>query len=177
MEQQVKEYLIKITPEVRMKYKISEKQLQHNMRHLYYTDALRYIGANKSLSENRRHITSVNYGSELTRILTLTGEIPRKTMIRHLIILGMPYMNCRILSNRLSELGYQELEETHTTTDGYYLDWLLIQLFKIYDEECRGKVPEYCLQWFQQACRILDEYFGKKKEKTLRFMYFKALGE
>ena len=98
-------------------------------------------------------------------------------MMRHLILLGMPYMNSRILNQRLSEFGYYKLEKAHTTTDGYYLDWLLIQLFEIYENECTGKTPEYCLRWFQRACRILDEFFGENKVKALRFMYFKALGE
>lgn len=177
MDRLVKEYLSKIPPEVRMEYKISENQLEQNLRHLYYTNAFQYIAKNTELSEDMGHIASINYGSELTRIRTLMGEISRKTMMRHLILLGMPYMNSRILNQRLSEFGYYKLEKAHTTTDGYYLDWLLIQLFEIYEKECTGKTPEYCLRWFQRACRILDEFFGENKVKALRFMYFKALGE
>lgn len=96
-------------------------------------------------------------------------------MIRHLLILGMPFVNWKIMDKKLSALGYLPLTEEHTLTDGERLDWLLVRLLELYEKCCTGKEPEECVIWFQKACLILDRYFAEKKEDNFRFMFFKAL--
>lgn len=123
------------------------------------------------------HITSVNYGSELRRSLCLEGENPRKTMIRHFLIFGIPYISRRRMDERLTAFGYLPLQEEHTMVDGGRLDWLLIRLLELYETSCRGQGPEQCSRWFQDACRKLDGFFKEKGSCNLRFMYFKALKE
>jgi hypothetical protein len=177
MDQLVEEYLFKVTPQARMLWKVPGSQIRQNIRHLYYMDALQYTGREMDEQSCQRHIESVNFGSEMTRILTLMREIPRRTMIRHLLILGMPYVSREVLDEWLIRFGYRPLCGEHTTTGGAHLDWLLLQLLDLYEEECAGRSPSYCTLWFKQASSILDRYFTSKKEKELRLMYFKALGE
>jgi hypothetical protein len=176
---QVGEYLAKVHPGWRMHMNISKIGMRNSLRHLYYMEAMQYVDVSKSADEEKKsktgHYTSISYDSEFSRHMKLFGEIPRKTMIRHLLIFGMPYMNREILDERLETLGYLPLCEEHTLTGGEHLDWLLIRLLELYTECCRGKEPEMCSYWFQNACSILDGYFRKAEKENLRFMYFKAL--
>lgn len=179
MNRLVQEYLEKIHPGQRIQMKISCSSLKNNIRHLYYMDAMKYISAHSQqirLSLNS-HITSINYGTELCRSLRLIGEIPRRTMLRHLLILGMPYISRELIDKRLKIFGYLPLQETHTQVGGEHLDWLLIYLLELYETSCHGMEPEQCSKWFQDACRILDRYFVEQGKNRLRFMYFKALKE
>jgi hypothetical protein len=180
IDQQVEEYLLKVHPGIRMQMKISKSSLRSGLRHLYYMDAQQYVDIVKNEDEKGSsktgHLVSVNYDSELNRNLRLLGEIPRKTMIRHLLILGMPYLNREILDERLKMIGYLPLQEAHTQVGGEYLDWLLIRLLELYEKRCQGKNPETCTAWFQSTCRILDGYFKNTGKENLRFMYFKSLG-
>lgn len=177
MDEMVSEYLQKIHPGELFRLKIPSYTVENNIRHLYFTDALKYVHMHPqyAYSSYQYHITSINYGSELRRNFELIGEVPRRTMIRHLLILGMPFVNREIIDGKLSALGYLPLTEEHTLTGGERLDWLLIRLLELYEKCCVGKEPEECVIWFQEACRILDQYFAEKKEENLRFMFFKAL--
>ncbi len=179
MDTLVMEYLKKIHPGRRIQMRIAKSMLENNIRHLYYMDAMKYISVRSQrirLSMDS-HITRINYGSELGRSLRLIGEIPRKTILRHLFILGMPYLNRSLMDERLTVFGYVPLCEDHTLVGGERLDWLLIRLLELYETVCRGLEPEQCSRWFQDACRVLDRYFEKNGKNSLRFMYFKALKE
>ncbi len=178
MDSTMEEYLSKIHPGRMLQLKISKVHLENNMRHLYYTDALKYINVSpRHIKEALDcHFTSINYGSELARILRLEGEIPRKTMIRHLLICRIPFVNRALMDEWLEEVGFLPLTEEHTMTGGETLDWLLIRILELYEESCTGKEPDQCTRWFQNVCRTLDEFFEQKGKSSLRFMYFKALG-
>lgn len=179
LENLVMEYLKKVHPGRRIQMKISKRSLENNVRHLYYMEAMKYVNIHPqqiNLSMDS-HITSINYGSELNRSLRLEGEIPRKTMLRHFFIFGMPYVSRELMDERLEDFGYLPLHEEHTMTDGGRLDWLIIRLLELYEETCKGMEPEKCTEWFQDACRILDGFFEEAGETNLRFMYFKALKE
>lgn len=158
---------------------IPKGKQEHYYRHLYFVDACSYIYTTQEINWNvlRRHIVSTCYESELTRLMRFQGEIPRKTMIRHLLLLGLPDMTLEKMNEQLIFFGYLPLREDHTLTGGEYLDWLLIQLLKKY-EEIRLQNPaddEESVSWFRKVCRIMDEYFVKMNKPRLRFMYFKAL--
>ena len=179
MEGMVMEYLEKVPPAKQLQMGITRRTLENNIRHLYYTDAMKYVkvGALRIKLSLDSHITSINYDSELARSLRLEGEVSRRTMIRHLLILGMPYMSRELMDERLSMLGYLPLKEKHTLADGSRMDWLLIRLLELYEGSCRGQEPKACGKWFQNACRRLDIFFEEKGMHNLRFMYFKALKE
>lgn len=172
-----KEYLEKVHPARKRQLYHSGANLSQSLRHLYYTDAKGYIrsGEGECTCQVGRHISSLNYMSEFGRQLKLLGEIPRKTMIRHLMIFANPFVNEEWLSRWLVQLGYLGLDENHTQADGSRLDWLLLGYLRLYRECCAGSNPAQCQSWLRHSSRILDEYLEKRKSTSLRLFYFKAL--
>ena len=146
-----------------------------NLRHLYYVDALQYICQEPSSSFWEKHIYSIRYDMELKRSLKLLGEIPRRTMIRHLIILGLPDLSTAWMNEQLSFFGYLPLTPEHTLTGGEYLDRLLLGILASYEEMKRKNGPDCARLWFLNSYRRLDTYFIKNQKNSFRFMYFKSL--
>lgn len=178
MDRLVERYLRGIPQDRLEQMRITSGSLNHSVRHLYYTDALRYVQSGRVEQRDlERHITSINYDSELGRNMKLLGVIPRMTMIRHLIILGMPYISLEWMNRQLKAFGYLELQEQHTLRGGERLDWLLIRLLERYEACCREWPIQECCQWLQQSCSCLDVFFEQMGKRRLRFMYFKALKE
>lgn len=175
----VNAYLSHVSEEKMRCLKIDPRQLTHYLRHLYYTDALYYIHPARDLTGTflNKHITSVNYDSELNRNLRLIGVIPRKTMMRHLLILGMPNVSLESFNRQLTTLGYLPLTEDHTLRSGERLDWLLIQFLRAFDAQKDAMSEAECIHWAADRLCILHEYFTKQGKSGLRFLYFKALKE
>ena len=171
------EYLSKVHPALKQQLYHAGTNLTHSLRHLYYTDAKSYIRAWEGESSDQvgRHIASLNYMSEFGRQMKLLGEIPRKTMIRHLMIFSIPFVNGKRLSSWLMKLGYLGLDENHTQADGSRLDRLLLGFLRIYGECCTGEEPAQCQNWLRQASRFLDGYLEKGENTSLRLFHFKAL--
>ena len=174
MEDLQKEYLTKTDPDRFLHRSVINGKQKENFRHLYYVDAGRYTLLGDQ-SDYLERAASMSYHTELKRIMLLRGEIPRKTMIRHIIILCAPYLSAERLNENLKAFGYQPLDENHTQIDGTHLDWLLIRILKIYADCCSGKDPEECILWLQKCFRILDHFFADQGIIGLRLMYFKAL--
>lgn len=148
----------------------------NNFRHLYYMDALRYIHQTGHPAQPwDKHIYSVRYDMELQRNLKLLGEIPRKTMLRHLLILGMPDISLSLINEQLALFGYLPLSADHTMTGGEQLDRLLIGLIESYEELRKEKKAPDSGQWFCRCCQELDALFQNNKKNSFRFMYFKSL--
>ncbi|MCF2680663.1 hypothetical protein JQM69_08155 [Faecalicatena contorta] len=169
-------YLEKVPSERLIQLQILPERIQHYLRHLYFTDAFNYI-QNKNIPQKllRKHITSTRYDSEFTRQMKLLGEIPRKTMIRHILILRLPDITLEKMNEELQFFGYLPLTEDHTLVHGERMDWLLIHLLQLYESQCKEDPDTEKLLWFQKACRTLDSYFIRTRHPELRFMYFKAL--
>ena len=152
---QIVEAYLRNVPENKLEsLHIPRKKAGVFLRHIYFTDALRYIKGSGELKPEiiNKHITSLRYESEFARQMRLSGEIPRKALIRYL-----------------------PLEEEHTMARGERLDWLLIRLIQMYEEK-RRETDDVCAGiWFREACRTLDEVFKKEGCSRLRFMHFKAL--
>ena len=155
--------------------RLSEGGHLSNLRHLYYVDALQYICQEPASSFWEKHIYSIRYDMELKRSLKLLGEIPRKTMIRHLIILGFPGLSAAWMNEQLSFFGYLPLTPDHTLTGGEYLDRLLLGILSAYEDLKRSGGPESARLWFLNCYRRLDAYFVKNRKNCFRFMYFKSL--
>ena len=172
-----KEYLEKVHPARKRQLYHSGANLSQSLRHLYYTDAKGYIrsGEGECTCQVGRHIFSLNYMSEFGRQMKLLGEIPRKTMIRHLMIFASPFVNEEWLSRWLIQFGYLGLDKDHTQVDGSRLDRLLLGYLKLYRECCAGSEPAQCQNWLRQASRFLDDYLEKQGNTSLRLFYFKAL--
>lgn len=170
-------YLQKIPVEKLASFKVPANAPESCLRHLYFTDLFYYVHSQMTPDSEhlQRHIVSTRYDSEFKRQLKLLGEIPRKTMLRHLIIFDLPNLTLEKLNRQLEFFGYLPLCEEHTMTGGERLDWLLIRLIKLYEEACAGKEEKECLAWFREACRILDRFFVESGKQRMRFMYFKSL--
>ena len=177
LDQLVEGYLCRVSHKRMKQMKIPREQLCHSIRHLYYTDALHYVSREYTRRKYtlERHITSINYDSELSRNLKLLGVIPRKTMIRHLFILGMPNLSLEFINEMLRNLGYLPLQPEHTLRTGERLDLLLIQLLLWYEAVRRERGVKEGNQWMQRGLRTLDELLEQKGLKHQRFMFFKAL--
>lgn len=176
MKELAGEYLDKVHPVIKLQLYRAGRNLEHSLRHLYYTDAKRYQEAGTlEETEVERHISSLNYESEFSQQMKGLGEISRRTMIRHLLIFGIPFINRELLSTRLKAFGYLPLDEQHTQVDGSCLDRLLLGFLELYEKNCTGKGPEFCSRWFHGAYRILDRFLEEQDSASLRFLYFKAL--
>lgn len=173
----VQEYLWKVPTSRVLDLNVNPREMEMHLRHLYFTDAVRCVKVWKKFEMKmiQRHISSVNYGSELERSLKLLGEIPRKTVLRHLILLGIPFVNHRVLDEGLICLGYLPLTEGHTMTDGSCLDDLILGFLRRYECSCSGQEPQECAAWMRTNLRELDGCLIRRGAQNLRFMYFKAL--
>lgn len=177
MNELIQKYL-EHTPMERMEFlKVNFKDPKSSLRHLYFVDAFQYICVPENINSNvlNRHITSIRYDSEWKRQIRLLGEIPRKTMLRHLILLNLPDLTLSEMNRQLKFLGYLPLCEEHTMAGGERLDWLLIRLIQLYEEISKKEDPEECVVWFQEACRTLDQIFQEENKPRMRFMHFKSL--
>ena len=174
----VQTYLDEIPEHTLTQYSIPTENRKPYFRHLYFVDAFHHIDSDKKfLPEEslKKHVSSANYATELARSLRLIGMVPRKTMIRHLILLGKANLSLDWINQMLVLLEYRPLHEDHTLVTGEHLDWLLIRLIQLYEEYKMNHSPEDSLHWFRESCCILDHYFAEKQKNHLRFLYFKSL--
>ncbi len=174
------EFLQKIPPRDLWLVQAPGTAPEQNLRHLYCLKAadLLYFphqGSRRMTIRPNVHFDSQSYDNRFTREMALFGDISRKTMIRHLVILSLPFLNVELLSHDLSALGYLPLTEEHTTVDGAACDRLLIGLLRLYEESCSGESPLDCDQWFRNASAWLDRVFQTKKEPDLRIFNFKYI--
>lgn len=177
MRRLIDTYLHRLSKETLSFYKVSETELESSLRHLYFTELFYYVHLYIVPESEllKRHIVSTRYDSEFKRQVKLLGEIPRKTMIRHLIIFNLPDLTLEKLNEQLTFFGYLPLCEDHTMTGGEHLDWLLIHLLHMYEKVCRDKDEVERLAWFREICHILDRFFAESGKPRMRFMYFKSL--
>ena len=179
LEALVSDYLAEFPDTMLKQYSIPSDNRRPFLRHLYFVDAFCHISSSNNSAMNtvilEKHICSANYATELARSLQLLGTIPRKTMLRHLLLFGKSHLTLDWINQMLELLEYRPLREEHTLVTGEHLDWLLIQLIRLYEEYRASHSPEESLDWFREACCILDQYFVSQKENRLRFLYFKSL--
>lgn len=178
METMISEYIAFLPPARMFGLNIPYKNLGAYVRHLYCMDALsatalaaKDCGREAALS----HLSSSNYESEFLRTRKLLGEIPRRTMLRQIILLGIPYLNRRLTDMRLEALGYLPLTEGHTNPQGALTDDLVIGFLGLYEEACAGKEPLVCRQWCFEQLSILDRFLLEHGKEAYRFMYFRIL--
>lgn len=178
MNQMAEQYLSSIPYEKLCYFRVTPDTLKHNLRHLYFTDAISYIHSPVNFAKPyplKKHITSTHYDSEFLRLMQLRGKIPRATLIRHFIILGLPSIRLDKLNRLLDRFGYVPLSDDHTLIGGERADWLIIRLLLLYEELCHISGEAYAHKWFRESCRILDLYFAQSGYGKLRFMHFRAL--
>ncbi len=178
MEEMLSEYIAQIPPARMIQMNVPYKNLSAYARHLYCLDAMSATALSAEsrmieIAEN--HFSSSNYESEFLRTRNLLGEIPRRTMLRHILLLGLPYLNLRLINERLDQFGYLPLTRGHTSQRGAYLDDLVIGLIELYEDACKGCDPLTCRHWLLEQMAALDQYLLKHGKDEYRFMYFRVL--
>lgn len=145
-------------------------------RHCYYLDALSYIDPDRAAAIWKGTIHSINYDSELKRNSMLLGEIPRKTLLRHLILLSLPDLTLEKLQEDLAFFGYLPLTPKHTLTGGEALDKLVLETLDIHRLISRKYDPNTAMNWFRRCWQELDFRFAAQGKTGFRLFYFKSLG-
>ncbi len=158
------------------RFPATKKFSQNAFRHRYYLDALNCIDAESSSAFWKGSLDSINYDSELKRTSMLLGEIPRRTMLRHLILLSLPRLTLKKLQAHLSFFGYLPLMPEHTTINGDYLDCLVMESVELYEHIAGDAGPQEAMDWFMECWQELDHYFVSEGKPGFRLFYFKALG-
>ena len=176
MDTMIQEYLDKLHPMERRKYGIRSKDPLPSLRHLYFSQACEYtFRCAESDNWQISRMASISYGSELLNNIKLLGEIPRKTMIRHILLLCIPFVNERVVSMYLSAFGYCPLDAGHTLTSGERFDAMLLEILALYRERCLHQSPEECRRWLQEAFCYTDQYLCARGQNRLRPFFFKTL--
>lgn len=168
---------LKLLAEEYFSRKKNKKAFTFNQfRHSYFLDAMGYRKQLPAAPQFLKGtINSINYDSELKRSMQLSGEIPRKTMIRHLILFAMPELSLKKIQEQLAFFGYLPLEENHTLTGGEYCDRIVMEMIRCFEKLRAAGGDEMAEEWFVGCYRRLDEYFVQKGRLSYRFLYFKAL--
>lgn len=144
------------------------------LRHCYVQDARQYVDTKNKL-DGTSHLNSANYVNEFQRLRFLLGEIPRKTMLRHLFLLSAPFVSRSLLDQGLETLGYCPLDEQHESRFGERTDFLVLRLLERYQQACRGQTPSCCRAWLRRTCRLMDAFLLHQGHPELRFLHFKTL--
>ena len=96
-------------------------------------------------------------------------------ILRQIFIMGVPYLNRRLMDERLTGLGYLPLTEGHTSPKGALVDDLVIGFLKLYEESCTGQEPIVCRNWIMDQFGRLDRYLLEQGKDEYRFLYFRVL--
>ena len=176
MNGMIQEYLSKLHPDELIQFKIFSGDAFPSLRHIYFNHACGYTFRNsKSDIHNISRLASISYGSELKKNIRLFGDIPRKAMIRHILIMCAPFINERIINEYLTAFGYCKLHSEHTLIGGERFDDMLIRILALYQDSCQHKSPKECRKWLQVTFHYTDQYLRDQGNNKLRPFYFKTL--
>lgn len=168
------QYLAMVHPLTMEQLHIPWERAGAYLRHCYVQDARQYVDT-KNKVDGTCHLSSANYVNEFQHLRFLMGEIPRKTILRHLFLLLSPFVSREALDQGLAMLGYLPLDTRHESRFGERTDLLVIKLLERYQQECVGKAPADCQSWLRRTCRIMDAFLQRHRHPELRFLYFKTL--
>ncbi len=159
LRQLQKEFLLKQLPEELLVQCAPGTEPEDNLRHIYCMQARRYLGSTvrQEMTEVVSHVDTRAYDPQFNREMKLLGEVSRSAVIRHLLILGMPFVNRSRMNQWLTALGYLPLDEKHRQIQGYASDLLILGLLEEYENECTGRPPEECFRWFRTAAGMMDD--------------------
>lgn len=168
------QYLAMVHPLMLERLHIPWERSEEYLRHYYVQDARQYVDT-KNKPDGASHLNSANYVNEFQRLRFLMGEIPRKTILRHLFLLLAPFVSREALDQGLTTLGYLPLDARHESRFGERTDLLVLALLEQYRQACAGKSPADCQSWLRRTCRTMDGFLQYRGHPELRFLYFKTL--
>ena len=153
------EFLDKQRPEELLAMCAPGTRPQENLRYIYCRQAIQYLGSHvrRGMSELRAHVDTRSYEPQFTREMALAGEVSRSAMIRHLLILGIPFVSRQRMQDWLALLGYMPLRRDHRLPGGAAMDLFVLDLLDEYERACTGRDPVWCTEWFRQASSLLDD--------------------
>lgn len=170
------EFQQKIHPSELLRYGVREQDISRSFRMLYFEKASGYVNLTSVTKEGRLNPQeSSSFGSELMRMQRMQGHFSRKSLIRHLIVLGSPFISVEQMDIWLETLGCAPLQESHTTVSGYPQDLLLIKILKLYEKTARGLEPQEGKILLRYILAEMDRILREQDMQELCFMYFKAL--
>ena len=174
LEDLVAQYLAMVHPLELECLNIPWEKSGEYLRHCYVQDARQYVDTKNKL-DGASHLNSANYVNEFQRLRFLVGEIPRKTILRHLFLLSAPFVSRSILDLGLETLGYLPLDEQHESRFGERTDFLVLSLLEWYQQECAGKPPLRLSCVAPPYLRLMDTFLLHRGHPELRFLHFKTL--
>lgn len=153
------EFLEKQRPEELLSLCAPGTAPSENLRYIYCRQALNYLSdtSRKNINAPLKHLDTRSYQYQFAREMKLFGEISRVSMIRHLLILGMPFVSRSRVSGWLKMLGYMPLREDHRTPYGIAEDLPVLGLLELYEKTCTGVSPEQCTEWFCRSAGTLGD--------------------
>lgn len=170
------EFQQKIHPSQLLRYGIRERDLPKSFRMLYFEMASGYVNLTSEIKGGKLNPqNSVSFGSELARMQRLEGQFSRKSLLRHLIILGSPFVSVEQMNCWLEILGCGMLRAEHINTEGYPEDLLAIKILELYEKTACGLEPEEGRALLYRILSCMDRKLRVQGMQELCFMYFKAL--
>ena len=176
--QQLKiEFQQKFHPAQLLSYGIRKQDLPGSFRMLYFEKAANYVNLTSMTKGHKLNPQeSASFGSELMRMQKMKGQFSRKSLIRHLIILGSPFLSVEQMNIWLEKLGCAPLQNTlQITAEGYCLDALVTGILELYEKAAMGLEPEEGKQIIRYILSCMDRKLRNQGMEELCFMYFKAL--
>ena len=174
MDELTEEFLQKIPPAERKVLCARGTDARQNLRHIYCVKAAELVDLPMQ-TEASRHSDDASYTGRFTDEMNLMGEISRTAMLRHLMILSMPFISAELLNERLELLGYLPLTEDHSDRSGNAVDAFLLRLLALYDLTCAGRTPAACAEWLREAISWFDVFFDSQGRPGLCVFQFKHL--
>ena len=159
LEKLKQEFLDKQRPEDLLAMCAPGTAPDENLRYIYCIHACRYLGSSsrRSMREPMSHLDTRGYEYQFSREMKLIGEISRSTMIRHLLILGAPFISRERMNGWLTALGYAPLKKAFRQPGGAATDRMILGILEEYEKECTGRDPVWCMEWLRQTAGILDD--------------------
>lgn len=132
---------------------------EENLRYIYCNQVYRFLGnsVRRNTIEPISHLDTRGYEYQFNREMKLIGEISRSAMIRHLLILGLPFVSRERMNGWLTALGYAPLTKDHRLPGGAAADLMILGILEGYEKECTGRDPAWCMEWFRQTAGMLDD--------------------
>lgn len=174
MDELTDEFLQKIPPFERKALCAPGTDLRQNLRHIYCVKAAELVDMPMQTFSSL-HSFDASYTGQFADEMRLLGDISRSAMLRHLIVLSMPFISTELLNERLDLLGYLPLTEDHSDRSGNPVDAFLLRLLALYERECEGLSPEACTGWLREAIAWFNGFFASHNTPGLCVFRFKHL--